>query len=205
MTIVDSSDGSMLALDQAQFVSQPVFGGEMPNKTVLFDTALAFRERVIEGDEPVAGASILFAYSDWRADTLVDSSSIDRQIGTQLTSGRFGQMIVPVYGTIEHDVGFAVYFDDGQDWRPETLLTANKNSRVFDAGRTSFETNVAIPAKAERMALYIHVNTYLVANYPAVPNVTKWYADGERVLKAEKYDNPGGQPFVDYQYGVDNR
>ena len=205
MTIVDKVDGTMLALDQAQFVSQPVFGGELPTKTVLFDTALAFRERVIEGDEPVAGSSILYAYTDWRADTLVDASSIDRQIGTQVTSGRFGQVTVPVYGTIEHDVNLAVYFDDGQDWRPETLLTPNKNSRVVGAGRTSYETNLDIPPKASRMALYVHVGTYLVANYPAGANVTKWYADGERVMKADKYDNPGGQPFVNYQYGIDNR
>lgn len=205
MTIVDSMDNSMLTLEQSQFVSQPVFGGELPTKTVLFDTALAFRERVIEGDDPVAGSSILFAYSDWRADWLVDASTIDRQIGTQLTSGRFGQVEVPVYGTIEHDVGIAVYFDDGQDWRPEAPLTANTNSRVLGAGRTSYESNLEIPAKAMRMALYVHVRTYVVANYPAVPNVTKWYADGEKILKADKYDNPGGQPFANYEFGVDNR
>lgn len=206
MTIVDSADGAMLELDQAQFVSQPVFGGELPNKTVLFDTALAsFRERVLEGDEPVAGSSILFAYSDWRADTLVDASSIDRQIGTQITSGRFGQVTIPIYGTIEHDVGFAEYFDDGQDWRPEVSLIPNKNSRVLGSGRTSFETNVDVPAKAARMSLYVHIRTYLVANYPAAAGITKWYADGEKILKADKYDNPGGQPFVNYQYSVDNR
>lgn len=205
MTIVDKADNTMLALDEAQFLSQPVFGGELPAKTMLFDTALAYRERVIEGDEPVAGSTLLFAYTDWRADTLVDASSIDRQIGTQVTSGRFGQMTVPIYGTIEHDVGYAIYFDDGQDWRPETLLTPNKNSRLLGAGRTAYETNLDVPAKAERMAIYIHVRTFLVANYPQASGVTKWYADGERVLKADKYDNPGGQPFVNYQYGVDNR
>ncbi len=205
MTIVDKADGSKLDLDQAQFVNQPVFGGELPSKTMLFDTAFALRERVIEGDDPVAGSSLLFAYSDWRADTLVDASSIDRQIGTQLSSGRFGQVTVPVYGTIEHDVGFAVYFDDGQDWRPEMLLAPNKNSRVLGPGRTAYETNLAVPEKASRMALYVHVRTHLVANYPAGPGVTKWYADGERILKVEKYDNPGGQPFVNYQYSVDNR
>lgn len=205
MNIVDKADGSKLDLDQAQFVSQPVFGGELPTKTVLFDTAFALRERIIEGDEPVAGSSVLFAYTDWRADTLVDASTIDRQIGTQLSSGRFGQVTIPVYGTIEHDVGFAVYFDDGQDWRPEVLLSPNKNSRVVGPGRTSYETNVAVPEKASRMALYVRVRTHLVANYPPGPNITKWYVDGERILKVEKYDNPGGQPFVNYQYGVDNR
>lgn len=205
MTIMDSADGSMLSLDQAQFVPQAVFGGELPSKTMLFDTALAYRERVIEGDEPVADASLLFAYTDWRADTLVDASSIDRQIGTQPSSGRFGQMTIPVYGTIEHDVGFGVYFDDGQDWRPEVLLTANKNSRTLGPGRTAYETMLNIPAKASRMQIYIHIKTYVVAKYPQGVAVTKWYADGERVLKADKYDNPGGQPFVNYQYGIDNR
>lgn len=205
MTIKDSNDGSMLSLDQAQFVSQAVFGGELPSKTMLFDTALAFRERVVEGDDPVADAALLFAYTDWRADTLVDASSIDRQIGTQPSSGRFGQMTIPVYGTIEHDVGFGVYFDDGQDWRPEVVLTPNKNSRVLGPGRTAYETLLNIPAKASRMQIYIHIKTYVVANYPMGVAVTKWYADGERVLKADKYDNPGGQPFVNYQYGIDNR
>jgi hypothetical protein len=55
------------------------------------------------------------------------------------------------------------------------------------------------------LALYVHVRTYLVANYPAGGVVTKWYADGDKILKADKYDNPGGQPFVNYQYGIDNR
>lgn len=205
MTIVDKMDGTMITLDQAQIMPQSVFGGDLPKKTLLFDTALAFRERVIEGDEPVAGSSVLFAYTDWRADTLVDASSIDRQIGTQMTSGRFGPVTIPIYGTIEHDVGYAVHFDDGQDWIPETLLMPNKTSRVLDAGRTSYETNLDIPAKASRMSLYVHIKTYLVANYPMASGVTKWYGDGERVLKADKYDNPGGQPFVNYQYGVDNR
>ena len=205
MTIVDKADGTMMTLDQAQIVPQPVFGGDLPGKTLLFDTAFAYRERVIEGDEPVAGGSLLFAYTDWRADTLVDASSIDRQIGTQISNGRFGPVTIPIYGTIEHDVGFGVYFDDGQDWRPEILLTPNKTSRVLGPGRTSYETNLDIPAKAERMAVYIHIKTYLVANYPTAAGVTKWYNDGERVLKADKYDNPGGQPFVNYQYGVDNR
>jgi hypothetical protein len=205
MTIVDTTDNSMVVLDQDQFVPQPAFGGELPTKTMLFDTALALRERIIEGDDPVAGSSILFGYSDWRADTLVDASSIDRQIGTQLTNGRFGQVTVPVFGTIEHDVGLAIYFDDGLEWRPELPLPMNKNSRLLGPGRTSFEANVDIPEKASRLALYVHVRTYLVANYPAGGVVTKWYADGEKILKADKYDNPGGQPFVNYQYGIDNR
>lgn len=205
MTLVDSADNTTATFDEAQFVPQAVFGGDLPNKTMLFDTAAGYRQRVLEGDDPVASASLLFAYTDWRADWLVDASTIDRQIGTQLSAGRFGQMTVPVYGTLEHEVNLAVYFDDGKDWRPDALLPPNKNSRLLGAGRTSYESTIDVPAKATRMSLYVHVRTYLVANYPAAANITKWYTDGEKIQKADKYDNPGSQPFVNYDFGIDNR
>jgi hypothetical protein len=135
----------------------------------------------------------------------VDAAKIDRQIGTQIQNGRFGQITAPIYGMLEHMVRLGVSFDDGQGFLAEQNLPANKGSRFLDAGRTSFEQKIEIPAKATRMELYVHVETYLVANYPAGANVTKWYGDGEKVLKADKYDNPDGQPFANYEFSVENK
>lgn len=204
MFIEDPPGNKQLTLTKDVFVPQPVFGGALPEKSLLFDSTPGFRQRVIEGDDPVAGASLRIGYTDYRADTLVDASMIDRQIGTQMQSGRFGQVTVPLFGTLEHEVSYAVMFDDGAGWQAEAALQPEKSSRFLGAGRTSYEAEIAISGKATGMSMYLHVKTYLVATYPNGAGITKWYGDGEKVLKADKYDNPGGQAFVNYEFSIEN-
>lgn len=53
------------------------------------------------------------------------------------------------------------------------------------------------------MQIYYHVKTYLVANYNVYGEITsKKYADGEKILIAERWDNPSG-PSSNYEVGVE--
>jgi hypothetical protein len=183
----------------------PVFGGELPNKTLFFDTVnVNRRQRIIEGNNLVAGASFLLSYSDWRADVLADKSSIDLQIGVANVASRFGFVQAPIYGKIMHEVAYGVNFNDAIGWRPEASLNANSSSNLLGPGRTAFEATLKVPAKATRMSVYIHVKTYLVADYTPYSNITqKWYQDNEHVLKKDVYDNPFGA-FTNYDYAIQN-
>jgi hypothetical protein len=197
--------GQSATLGQNQLSTLAVFGGELPQKSLFFDTVQSTkRQRVIEGDDPIAGTKLNFAYTDWRADVIVDKTSIDLQIGKAQSASRFGWVTVPIYGKLVHEVAYGVFFDDGLGWRPEAPLTANATSRYVGAGRTSFEVTLDMPAKARRMAMYVHVKSYVIADYSGVQNITeKWYMDGEKVLKADKYDNPNG-PFTNYTFSITN-
>lgn len=206
VVIKDTMDPSVMAELPVSLINPvAVFGGEMPKKTLLFDNVGAkYRQRIIEGDNLVAGSSVLIAVSDWRADAIANKGSLDAQIGTAQTATRFGLSTVPIYGKLVHEVSYAVSFNDGLGWRPEAALPPTALSRLLGAGRTSFEANLPIPAKASRMSLYTHVKTFLVADYSPFNNVvSKWYADNEKVLKADKYDNPFG-PFTNYDYNLKN-
>lgn len=195
--------GVSKVIGQNELTVLPVFGGELPDKNLLFDSVQTTkRQRVIEGDDPIAGAKLNLAFSDWRADVLVDKSSLDLQIGKAQSATRFGIVIVPIYGKLVHEVSYGVYFDDGGGWRPEVALTPNAASRSLGANRTAYEGTVLVPAKARRMAMYAHVKSYLVADYTGIQSITeKWYADGQKVDKAEAYDNPSGA-FTNYTFSV---
>lgn len=172
-----------------------VFGGDLPDKAVLFDSeGTNLRNRVIEGGGPVAGADVLFGYTEYRADTLVDASKLDRAIGKAQTYTRFGQSIQPIYGDLVHEVTMGVYFDDQQGWRAETPMTGTTAS-VFapQPWRKVFESKVAVPANARKMQVYYHVKTWLVVDYTRYGSVTEqWYQQGQRILVAERWDNPDG-------------
>ncbi|MDC3953707.1 hypothetical protein [Polyangium jinanense] len=206
ITITDLEPGGLSAsITAAELSTLAVFGGELPNKSLFMDWAQATkRNRIIEGDDPIAGAELLLAVSDWRADVVVDKSLIDTQIGKAQSASRFGWVTIPIYGKIVHEVAYAVHFDDGLDWRPEVMLTEKPNSRFLGSGRTTYEGTIQVPAKARRMMLYMHVKTYLVADYTGYANITeKWYADGAKMLKADKYDNPNGA-FTNYSFSIAN-
>ena len=204
LDLTDTSSGTKADFGQDQIAQRPVFGGALPSKTLLFDSTPAFRQRVIEGGDPVAGASVLLAYSDWRADAVVDASWIDRQIGTTVSGGRMGLQTIPLYGQLVHEVTYGVSFDDGQGWRPEAPLSPNTASRLLGPYRTCFEGELEIPATATRMSIYWHVRTTLLVSYPGGSNVVRWYNEGDKLLRADRYDNPGGQPFVNYEFPVES-
>ena len=175
-------------LADGAFLDQPVIGGALPNKTALFDSnGAAMRSRVLEGGNPVAGASLAVAYTDWRAATIVDSTSIDQNIGTETSYSRFGPIAVPVSGKLEYDITYKLTVD-GQtgDAQP---LTADAASKLLPAGRTAYEASVSVPQSAQNVSISFHIKAYLKADYSAHPNMTeKKYADGQRVLVREQDD-----------------
>ncbi len=183
-----------------------VFGGDLPDKTVLFDNdGQTLRQRILEGGAPVRGADLSVGYTDYRADTVVDASKLDRRIGKQQAYTRFGSGIADMFGMLVHEVSIGVYFDDGQGWREEQLLTAKANSTFAPQNwRTSYEGRVAIPSNATKMQVYYHIKTWLVADYSRYGGqiTEKWYQDGQRILLAEKWDNPAG-PSSNYDLGVE--
>jgi hypothetical protein len=196
VAFADAGDAAaQAAIDASVMRPVAVFGGDLPDKSVLFDSdGPNLRNRVLEGGAPVAGAAAKLAYTEYRADTLVDASKINRQIGKMKSSGRFGEQIVAVYGEVVHEVSAGVYFDDIQGWRPEVAMTPNKASAFAPQNwRTVFESLAAVPSNATKMQVYYHVKTYLVVDYTRYGAVTEqWYQQGQRVLVAERWDNPEG-------------
>lgn len=197
--------GTSVSLGQAEFLEVPVIGGKLPEKTALFDTDYGkLRQRVLEGGSPVAGASLAIGYTDWRAATVVDSMKIDRHIGTATSFGRFGAVEVPVYGEIEYEVTASAGVDGAFQ---DVGLAANAKSRLMPpAGRTAYEGSIALPKAAKKLELAFHVKAYLVVDYSRYPNM-KWqkYAQGQRILVADRWDNENGQAFDNYDLVTEKR
>ncbi len=205
--VIDVSDaanpGASGQITEAELGSTAVFGGELPAKSILFDTYNSqYQNRTLEGDDPVAGAQITLGYTDWRADQLVDRSTINTQIGEAQGWGRFGAYTTPIYGQVVHVVDYGVYFDDGGGWRSEQQLPENGASRFLSEGRKAYEKSFTVPENANHMSLYFHVKTYVVADYSSYQNVTnKWYGDGEWVQMREAWDNPYGA-YTNFEFNV---
>lgn len=201
LTIKDAANASASAtLSQAQMAAVAVFGGDLPNKSLLFDNDNGTkRERVIDGDALVKGSTVSLGYSDWRADQIVDKTSLNLQIGKATFSGRFGPYTAPIFGTLSYQVSYGAAFDDG-NFQAEKPLAANTASRTLGPNRTAYEGTEKIPAGAAKMLMYGHVKAYLKADYSKYQNVTeKWYADNAEVLLKDAYDNPSGS-FSNYVF-----
>lgn len=195
-----------VTLGQDQFLEVPVIGGSLPNKTVLFDNyGSTLRHRVLEGGSPVRGTDVAIAYTDWRAATLVDSSSIDRQIGTQTSYGRFGSIQVPIQGELEYEISYGVALDGA--WQDEKALSANGKSRLMPPyGRTAYEGTLFVPQGTQGLQLYFHVKAFLKVDYSRYSNITwKKYGDGERILVREKWDNENGAPHDNWDLATEAR
>lgn len=194
-----SPDGSKTARDVLG--ETPVFGGALPAKHLFYDLAGdgAARSRVIERGAPIAGAELVVAYAEPRADRLVDSGSIDRRIGRVKTyNPRFGTSEGDVFGQLVHVI--SVGWDVGNGYQ-EQALVASPSSYVH--GGVSQETRLHVPATATKLSMYFHVKTYLVASYPTYGEVTeRKYGDGQWVLVREKWDNPGGAG-TNFAFGTD--
>lgn len=200
--VVDPQDGDRRAeLASLDFATFPVFGGELPLKHALFDNDwTTLRQRIVEGGPLVAGASAMLTYSDWRADEIVDKTSIDREIGTIQSYGRFGPVVTPIYGDIAYEIGAGFSFDD-QSWASDYALPATTSSRVIDlAGRTAYEGTIYVPANATKVDLYFHVKAFLVVDYTKYGNavISRRYSQGDRILVRERWDNPDGKSYANY-------
>jgi len=191
------------SFDENAFFTQAVIGGSVPDKTLLFDTnGATMRARILEGGRPVQGAELAVAYTDWRASTLVEASTIDREIGTQQSFGRFGPSEIPIYGEVTHEVYYRLAIDGV--WQDEKPLVANGKSRLLPANRIAYEGNVAIPEDAQTVDIYFHVKSFLKADYSPYSNIrTKRYADGARVLMREKFDNKDNDQGKNYDFATE--
>jgi hypothetical protein len=207
MTIKDAQDPqATVTLGQDQFLEVPVLGAGVPNKTALFDNYYSsLRHRILEGGLAVRGADLSVAYTDWRANTLVDSGTIDRQIGTQTSFSRFGAIQIPIYGELEYEISYGVAFDGR--WQEERPLQANAKSRLMPPhGRTAWETTISVPTDAQGLQLYFHVKAFLKVDYSRFSNITwRKYGDGERILVREKWDNENAAPGDNWDLATEKR
>lgn len=192
-----------------------VFGGDGAHKTVLFDStgwnpgSSQPRTRVLDGGNPVATGTLNLGYTQYRADRLVNVDGISYQdtvIGKRRSYGRGGSSIVDMIGKLVHEISAGVSFDDGNGWHPEALMVSNTNSRIrkelYPASnnwpgnnglQNAYEYATRVPATAKKVSIYFHVKTYLVADYGGYYDITeKKYADGQKVLLREGWDNPSG-------------
>lgn len=207
LTISDSSAPTKKVTTAADdFLEVPVFGGMLPTKTMLFDTmSSSLRTRIIEGGKPVAGAQLALGYTDWRAATLVDSSTIDRTIGNATSFGRFGAFQMPIQGDLEYEVSYAVSIDGV--WQAEQLLTANAKSRLMPPfGRMAYEGAITVPNAGQKIEIYFHVKTFLKVDYSRFSNIGwRKYNQGDRLLVREKWDNENGVAFDNYDFVTENK
>ncbi len=203
-----------------------VFGGDGPNKTLLFDSTggqpgATLRSRVLDGGNLTAGGVLSLGYTHFRADVVANVQGIsyaNTVIGQQRNYGRGGPVVVDIIGKVVHEITAGVQFDDGTGWRPETAMLANARSRerseVFPQQtfyswggvyglQTTYELALRVPEAAKKASVYFHVKTYLVADYSGVSEVTaKSYKDGQRILLRESYDNPSGSG-TNFDFAVD--
>jgi hypothetical protein len=202
LAISDAADATKKAtVASADLGEVPVIGGTLPNKTALFDSSgPTLRERILEGGKPVAGANLALAYTDWRAATLVDSSSIDRTIGDATSYGRFGAFKMAIQGELQYEITYAVAIDGV--WQAEQALTANAKSRLLSGyGRVAYEGLLPLPAGAQKFEMYFHVKTFLVVDYDKFSNVGwRKYEQGQRLLVREKWDNEHGAYADNYDF-----
>lgn len=207
ITISDAADATKHAtVLQTQLGEVPVIGGTVPSKTALFDTSgSTLRERVLEGGKPVAGANLALAYTDWRAATLVDSSSIDRTIGDATSYGRFGAFKMAIQGELQYEITYAVAIDGV--WQAEQALSANAKSRLLSGyGRVAYEGLLPVAAGAQKIELYFHVKTFLVVDYDKFSNVGwRKYEQGQRLLVREKWDNEHGAYADNYDFTTEKK
>lgn len=179
-----------------------VFGGDGRNATLVLDTMGASRrERVVEGSLR-DDSTVRVAYTDWRAQALVDSGSLDRYVGKTRSSGRFGPIEMPIFGDVEYEISFG-YAVDGA-WQPALALTAASGSRVVPLpGRTSYEGTLALPKGAKSLASYMHVRAFLKVDYSKYGEVMdRRYPDGARILLRERWDNLGNVPGQNYERAI---
>ena len=200
VVVRDASNPSVEAtISQSELHSVWVFGGELPDKTLLFDNnAGALRERVIESGTIVKGAKVLFGYTDWRADQMVDKAKLNTQIGVATMSGRGGNYSAPIYGQLVYQLLYGASFDGGVTFQAEVELAGNTTSKILGGNRTDYEAPLVIPPGASQLQLYVHIKATLIADYSSYVNITeKWYSDNQHILIKEVWDNPNG-PSTNY-------
>lgn len=174
-----------------------VFGAFVPNKLALFDTAGADkRARIVEGGGLVRGSQVLFSYTDWRADTVVDKTNLDLRIGRRVNYSRFGTSIVDALGSLEYVISAAVSTDGGKTYAPLALAQV-AGADVFGVGqswRSAYQAAKDIAADAgPDVRIAFHVQAFLVVpQYYGSEILEPKYQPGQRVLLKDVWDNHDG-------------
>lgn len=178
----------------------PVFGAYLPNKAALFDTDNGgFRGRIVEGGDIVRASNPLISYTDWRADTVVDKTNLDRRYGRRRNYSRFGEYIVDAVGDLSYEVSAAVSVDGGATWGGLNLNRAQWPAVLqgqSDGRRVSYESTLWVPGSSQEVQLAFHVRAFLqVPSYSPGEVMDARYSPGSRILLADKWDNNGGQNY----------
>ena len=199
---ITAPSGSFLASERFRTNNVfPIFGYDLKAKTALFDNT--GRYRVVEGGNLVAGGSALVSMVDWRADAVVNRSSLDTYYGKTRQGSRFGTVIVDARAPIEYEIGVA-YTVDGRVWKGAGLL-ATPNARVLqtqnDTRRTSYEALIGLPQQGE-LRLAFNVRAILVVPNYGSEVFDARYRPGQRVELANRWENAGG---ADYRLPVSAR
>lgn len=195
-------------LDNGWVCSQSVLGGDLPNKSLFFDLDHGHdRERILEGGRPVAGATLSIGYGNDRAMKRVDPGSIDTYIGRGKAFGRFGVgPVQDLHGFLEHEIFVGVSIDGV--WQPEVRLAEDWRSPFHASGaqfEEIFQANVPIPERARNVQVYVHIRTFLKADYGSYQMEEKRYGDGARIQVREVWDNVGGVRDNNYDYPTEPR
>ena len=82
-------------------------------------------------------------------------------------------------------------------------LSATESSRVVAMrGRTTFQGKVPVAAGAKKLSAYVHVKAFLVADTHGAEMVDRRYAEGARILLAERWDNLDGVAGRNYAFDI---
>ena len=205
--VTDGGDASVNVQVGEDNTDRVVVFGARPEKHLVFENDFStLRHKIIEDGALVRGRDVLVGYTDYRANTLADTTSINTVIGQQKNYGRFGPDIIPLHGTLEHEVTIGVQIDGV--WGQEAPMVQRFDSAMVPRTqmynrRFAFERRISLPANAKQVAVYFHIKTYLRADYSQFPFVVeKYFADGERILVREVWDNNGGSGN-DYHFGTE--
>lgn len=65
---------------------------------------------------------------------------------------------------------------------------------------------MSVPSTAQGLQIYFHVKAFLKVDYSRYSNITwRKYADGERILVREKYDNENNAPGDNWDLATEKR
>lgn len=205
MDVTDDFNGATKTLPWA-IGETAVLGASLPDKTLLFDEVGGPRRvQVLEGGKPVEGSTLTVAFTDYRADNVVEAYHVDRTIGRGKNGGARDE-VQDIFGDLEHEVSVGYSFDGA--WRPEQLLSRQTPSRFVQGyGRHTFEGVLIAPAGAQRLATYFHVKTFLryAYSHSQYHEVTLDQAEGSRKLVREKWDNLQNIVGRNYDFDLEAR
>jgi hypothetical protein len=155
-----------------------VFGAFLPDKEVLFDQGAngQGRQRVIEGGPLAAGANVTLAYTDWRAQTIVNADSLNLAIGQGYNYSRTGEGTCSIDGMLAYVIQAMYSTDGGTTWQSATLDAVSPSDTLQDAyGRTTYQATLTLANGATDFRVAFHVQAILTASPVNDQYILQWY------------------------------